>query len=107
MGPRAAGFALIVAVIAGFFAIANFAELVKLSSQLFVPDTASIGGFFAWLFLKVVHELGHAVIAIHVGGAVRQAGLSLFCFTPIPYVDVSDVWRTNDRRARILCSLEA
>ena len=46
----------------------------------------------AWIiypFIKVIHELGHALAVKHWGGEVRETGITLFMLTPAPYVDAS------------------
>ena len=48
--------------------------------------------FLAWVlfpFIKLIHELGHALAVRHWGGEVHEAGISLFVLTPAPYVDAS------------------
>ena len=39
--------------------------------------------------VKAVHELAHGLAVRHWGGAVREMGLMLVVFTPVPYVDAS------------------
>jgi putative peptide zinc metalloprotease protein len=58
----------------------------------------------AWLFLKVVHELGHAVSCIRFGGRVGLFGITLVLFVPIAYVDVTTAWRFRSKWARIITS---
>ncbi len=91
-------------IAAAFCAFQQFTELTQLARKLFVPES-KLWWLFAWLVLKTVHETGHAMTAMRIGGAVREAGLTFFCFTPVPFVDVSDVWRSSSRTQRILCTL--
>lgn len=50
--------------------------------------------------VKIVHELGHAVMARHVGGSCRELGLMLFVGSPCLYADVSSCWMVPERRKR-------
>lgn len=84
-------------------AMSNWDELLSASSEMFLPSS-KFWWLFAWLLCKVVHEFGHAIIAHRIGGAVRSCGVTFFCFAPIPFVDVSDIWRVSSRPQRILCS---
>jgi putative peptide zinc metalloprotease protein len=55
-------------------------------------------------FLKICHELGHAVACQRAGGEVREAGIMLLLGTPCLYCNVSDAWLLPPRRARMLIS---
>ncbi len=57
-----------------------------------------------WLVLKLVHESAHGVACRRFGGTVREAGLLLIVFIPLPYVDVSAAWRFASRWQRIIVS---
>lgn len=76
----------------------------KATVALFVPEAAG-WWFAAWLLLKSVHELGHAIACIAFGGRLRTAGIAVFYFAPIPYVDTTDMWRLPNRLARMTCAL--
>ncbi len=56
-------------------------------------------------FLKVIHEMGHVLVATRLGVKVRMAGIYLISFYPLPYVDCSDADFTARRRHRVLISL--
>jgi putative peptide zinc metalloprotease protein len=43
----------------------------------------------AWFLLKAWHELGHAFASQRCGSHVRECGLAVILFAPMPYVDVS------------------
>ena len=40
--------------------------------------------------IKVLHEFGHGIVAKHFGCEVREMGVMLLLFLPIPYVDASN-----------------
>ncbi len=57
-----------------------------------------------WLsfpFIKLLHELGHALATKHWGGEVHEMGVSLLVLTPVPYVDASASSAFPDKRKRI------
>lgn len=58
-----------------------------------------------WCLLKLVHELSHAVACKRFGGNVREAGLMLMLFAPVPYVDVTSSWRFASKWMRIVVAL--
>ncbi len=59
----------------------------------------------SWLVLKVVHELGHAVVCKRYGGRVHEAGILFIVGAPLAYVDVTSSWRFASRWQRIHTSL--
>ncbi len=66
-------------------------------------------GNLVWLAVtlaaaKVLHELGHALTCIRLGGQCRELGLMLLVFTPCLYCDVSDAWTFSNKWRRIAVS---
>ncbi|MEZ6056978.1 MAG: efflux RND transporter periplasmic adaptor subunit [Planctomycetaceae bacterium] len=55
----------------------------------------------AWIGLKGVHELAHAIACKRHGGSVRETGLIFILFAPMAYVDVTSSWRFASRWQRI------
>ena len=55
--------------------------------------------------VKVCHELGHALVARHVGGGCREVGLMLFVGSPCLYADVTECWMVPERSRRVLVTL--
>ncbi len=58
----------------------------------------------ALAFVKVLHELGHAVSCQVFGGRCHEIGVMLLCFVPCLYCDVSDIWLFPNRWRRIAVS---
>lgn len=54
--------------------------------------------------LKALHELAHALAVRRYGGAVHDSGITLFLFTPAPYVDASAASGFERRYQRIVVS---
>ena len=70
------------------------------------PHLFSLGGALAFgvalTFAKLCHEFGHAYMAKRAGCRVQSMGLAFMVLLPLFYTDVSDAWRVNDRRSRLL-----
>jgi putative peptide zinc metalloprotease protein len=70
------------------------------------PHLFSLGGAIAFgvalTFAKLCHEFGHAYMAKRAGCRVQSMGLAFMVMLPMFYTDVSDAWRINDRRSRLL-----
>lgn len=52
--------------------------------------------------LKLLHELGHALMTKRFGGTVPVMGIMLLILTPIPYMDASSNWIFRNKVHRIL-----
>jgi putative peptide zinc metalloprotease protein len=101
-GPRALRYGLPVTLGLGVF-------LVSRDWQRFIatfPHLFSLGGALAFgvalFFAKLCHEFGHAFMAKRAGCRVQSMGVAFMVLLPMFYTDVSDAWRVNDRRARLL-----
>ena len=57
-----------------------------------------------WVALRLVHEAAHGVACRRFGGHVREAGVMLILFAPLPYVDVTSIWRLDSKWKRIVVS---
>lgn len=51
--------------------------------------------------IKLLHELGHALLVRHWGGEVHEMGIMLLAFTPVPYVDASSSAVFPDKKKRV------
>ena len=58
--------------------------------------------YITLFILKILHELGHAMICKKFGGPVHTLGLMFLVFTPLPYVDVSSSWGFRSKWHRAL-----
>lgn len=83
--------------------------LVSRDWQRFIatfPHLFSLGGALAFglalFFAKLCHEFGHAFMAKRAGCRVQSMGVAFMVLLPMFYTDVSDAWRVNDRRTRLL-----
>ena len=72
---------------------------------------ASLVDFFSWqglfsfflalVFVKFMHELGHAYTAKRYGCRVPTMGIAFLLLFPMPYTDVTDVWKLRKRNERL------
>lgn len=82
-------------------AIEHAGDLADQSQGVLAPGNL----FYLYLtlvFIKALHEFGHAAACKRFGGEVHVMGIMLMIFTPIPYVDATASWAFRRRRTRIL-----
>jgi len=58
----------------------------------------------AWILTVILHEAGHAFTVKTVGCHIGGAGVGWYWFSPVAFVDTSDLWRA-ERRERIAVSI--
>ena len=54
------------------------------------------------VFVKSLHELGHAFVSKYFGCRVSSIGIAFLVFFPFLYTDTSDAWRLRDHKDRLL-----
>lgn len=92
--------ALLIAI-TGFYLVSrqwdNFTHtfLYFFTFQGFLVYTVAI------VFVKIVHELGHAYTAKHYGCRVSSMGVAFMVMIPMLYTDMSDTWRLSNRKQRV------
>ncbi|MBP7143364.1 MAG: PqqD family peptide modification chaperone [Opitutaceae bacterium] len=57
------------------------------------------------IFIKSMHEFGHAMTCRRFGGEVHEMGFCLMCFTPCGYVDASDAWMMRHKRHKLYTTI--
>jgi putative peptide zinc metalloprotease protein len=97
---------MVVVVFALSLFIGHFAEFMRRLPELSALFEARN---LPWLLLavgtvKVLHELGHALVCKHFGGEVRELGFMLLVFVPCLYCDVTDAYRLPNKWRRIAVS---
>lgn len=58
----------------------------------------------SYIFIKLLHELGHGLAIKRWGGEVREVGIMMLIFFPVPYVDASQASYFSEKYQRILVS---
>lgn len=87
-----AGFALVWRQWDAF--VATWVDLANLHGVL---------GYFAVIVgVKVLHELGHGIVATHFGCRVPTMGIAFLVLTPVAYTDTNEAWKLVERRPRLL-----
>ena len=71
-----------------------------------IVGTLNYSGLFKYsitmIMLKICHELGHAYSAKLLGVRVRKFGIGFIIFFPRLYTDITDSWKINKRKYRML-----
>lgn len=96
--------ALIWAVVVGLalkVVAENFTALKDQSQGVLAPDNLFLL-YFGLIFVKTLHEFGHAYFCKKYGGEVHVMGVMLMIFTPTPYMDATSSWAFRSRAQRIL-----
>lgn len=60
--------------------------------------------FWLWgvfVFVKLIHELGHAFSCRRFGGECHELGIMFLVFVPTPYVDASTAWSFPNKWHRV------
>lgn len=98
------GAVLIVALILSGIvaAVLNWQALFNSADSVLLTQAGVVALFLSYPVMKALHELGHGWTVLHFGGEVREAGVMLLLFVPVPYVDASAATIFANPRARML-----
>jgi putative peptide zinc metalloprotease protein len=81
----------------------NWTSFSVASQSIFAPENwLYLTG--AWIGLKIVHELAHALACKRHGGSVRETGLIFILLAPMAFVDVTSSIRFRSKWQRIQVS---
>ncbi len=81
--------------------IENFSEL-KIQSQGILAPSNLFLLYVALVFVKALHEFGHAFAVRRFGGEVHTMGIMFLLFNPLPYMDATAAWSFRSKRKRVL-----
>jgi putative peptide zinc metalloprotease protein len=78
---------------------------LKLAARHSVDLSANpANAFWLWgvfVFVKLIHELGHAFSCRRFGGECHELGIMFLVFVPTPYVDASTAWSFPNKWHRV------
>jgi len=98
-----AAFAYLMLLVAGLVQLGlQWSTITSSLSDRLLAAESLVPMFFIYPLVKLAHELGHGYVVKHWGGHVRQLGVMLLVFFPVPYVDASDSAGFQDKRQRAL-----
>ena len=86
----------------GLFLVAQQFETFKSTFLYFFSFQGLMLYFLTLVFVKCLHELGHAYIAKHYGCRVSAIGIAFLVFFPFLYTDTTDAWRLRNHKERLL-----
>ena len=101
IGPLGAILWLLVVGFAIKVAIDNAPALFAQGQGVLAPANIFLL-YSGMIFIKAVHEFGHAYFCRKFGGEVHVMGVMLMIFTPMPYVDATSSWGFRSRWQRVL-----
>lgn len=58
----------------------------------------------SYIFLKVFHEMGHALALKYFGGESRECGIIFLVFFPLPYINCNSIYLIKERKERLWVS---
>lgn len=82
----------LLAVVLGGRAVLENTDRLRSATQGLLAADNLIWLFVALFFLKLLHELGHAIVCRRHGAAVHTIGIMLIALMPLPYTDASASW---------------
>ncbi len=83
-------------------AVMNWEALFQSADQTILSQSGLLGLALAYPIMKGLHELSHCYALYRFGGQVREFGIMLLLFFPVPYVEASEATALPDKRARML-----
>ena len=88
----------------GMFAY-HIRDLAKPAEGVLSPENILLL-WVSFVGLKVIHEFAHAYLAKHYGTEVHRIGIMFLVFTPVAFVDVTDLWdvESKHKRALVACA---
>ena len=101
IGPLGALIWLAVVGAAVKIAVEHWPQLRQQSEGVLAPGNLLLL-YAGMVFVKTLHEFGHAYFCRRFGGEVHVMGIMFMIFTPMPYVDATSSWGFRERWKRAL-----
>ncbi len=80
--------------------IARWSEFTDQVTGFFSPEKLLLI-WLIWFFLKLLHELFHALVCRRYGGRVYDFGILFILFIPLTYIDATSSWSFSSKWQRI------
>jgi putative peptide zinc metalloprotease protein len=102
LGSRRFITATLLALAAGLFLTGRQWEVFRatLVDRFTLSGIAAFGVTLA--LAKIIHEMGHALVAKSLGCRVPTMGVAFLVMWPVLYTDVNEAWKFTDRRRRLM-----
>lgn len=91
---------LVLGTIGIILSLRNLDEFMSTFSYLFSKE-GLIAYFLSIVFVKSLHELGHAFTAKRYGAKVPTMGVAFLVLFPLLYTDTTDSWRIKSKYKRL------
>lgn len=92
---------LLTVIVAAKYGVENF-DALKDSTQGFLAPSNIGWVYVCTVFVKLLHEFGHASVVKRYGGEVHTLGVMFMLLVPLPYVDATASWSFRDKSKRML-----
>lgn len=92
---------LLTVLVAAKYGVENF-DALKDSAQGFLAPSNIGWVYVCTVFVKLLHEFGHASVVKRFGGEVHTLGVMFMLLVPLPYVDATASWSFRKKSKRIL-----
>jgi putative peptide zinc metalloprotease protein len=93
---------LVLLALAGVLIVRRWSDFVSMAHHDFFTIRNLPLLFFAFYFIKALHELGHGFTCKNYGGEVHEVGFLFLVFTPFFYCNVTDSWTFPHKARRLL-----
>lgn len=91
---------LVVGLLGLYLASRQWDTFLNTFPYLFTLEGVTVS-LLAVMFVKSVHECGHALCAHRYGCRIPTVGLAFMILVPRLYTDVTETWRLGSRRSRV------
>lgn len=91
---------LFLGLIGILFALRNYEEFINTFSYLFSMQ-GMLYYILSIIFVKILHELGHAFTAKRNGVRVPTMGVAFLVLFPVMYTDTTDSWKLKSKYKRL------
>ncbi|NKB20260.1 MAG: HlyD family efflux transporter periplasmic adaptor subunit [Alphaproteobacteria bacterium] len=100
MTRAALNWTIIFALFGGIMVLRQWDAFISSAPEFVTGEGAVLYGA-AIIFAKILHELGHGLVAAKHGLRVPSMGIALMVLWPVLYTDTSEAWKLTNRRARL------